>query len=80
MSGWLPPGCTDSDIDRACPGYDDEEENEVGDPILEDLYEIEEYLINRSDADFIEGRYRPNEEMRLLRGLKRAIAKLEEKL
>jgi hypothetical protein len=24
MSGWLPPGVTDADIDRACPGYDDE--------------------------------------------------------
>lgn len=23
--GWnLPPGCTDADIDRACPGYDDD--------------------------------------------------------
>jgi len=23
MSGWLPPGCTDDDIDRAAPGYDE---------------------------------------------------------
>lgn len=23
MSGWLPAGCTDDDIDRACPGYYD---------------------------------------------------------
>ena len=28
MSGWLPPGCTDEDIDRACPGYYDEPEAE----------------------------------------------------
>jgi hypothetical protein len=27
--GWnLPLGCTDADIDRACPGYDDEPEEE----------------------------------------------------
>jgi hypothetical protein len=78
MSGWLPPGVTDTDIDKACPGYDEEPEmaDEMAD-ILEDMYEIEEYLINRADADHIDGRYRPNEEMRLLRGLKRAIAKLE---
>lgn len=24
MSGWLPPGVTDADIDRAAPGYYDE--------------------------------------------------------
>lgn len=25
--GWnLPPGCTDADIDRACPGYDAHEQ------------------------------------------------------
>lgn len=29
MSGWLPPGVTDTDIDRACPGYDDEPESEI---------------------------------------------------
>lgn len=28
MSGWLPPGCTDKDIDEACPGYNDEPEQE----------------------------------------------------
>ncbi len=29
MSGWLPPGCTDRDVDEACPGYWDEEEEEM---------------------------------------------------
>lgn len=30
MSGWnLPPGCTDADIDRACPGYYDEPETDT---------------------------------------------------
>ena len=24
MGGWLPPGCTDKDVDEACPGYWDE--------------------------------------------------------
>jgi hypothetical protein len=82
--GWnLPPGCTDRDIDEAACGSEErdarEAEREVPEmaDILEDMYEIEEYLINRADADHIDGRYRPNEEMRLLRGLKRAIARLE---
>ena len=27
--GLLPPGCTEADVDRACPGYDEEPEEEM---------------------------------------------------
>jgi hypothetical protein len=29
MSGWLPPGCTDKDIDDACPSEPEEEFTEA---------------------------------------------------
>ncbi len=35
MSGWLPPGVTDADIDRAAPGYEDEP-GEIH-PMLQDV-------------------------------------------
>jgi hypothetical protein len=39
MSGWLPPGCTDADIDRASPGYDD---NDDGSDDEQQRYEYEQ--------------------------------------
>lgn len=47
--GWLPPGVTDADIDRACPGYDDEEPSM--DHMMERLVERLERMLDKAEAE-----------------------------
>lgn len=41
MSGWLPPGVTDRDIDEASPGYWDDHETYHGTEDQPELYECD---------------------------------------
>ena len=50
-TGAYPPGCTQADVDRAAPGYDDppEEPSEL-ELVYEDLYQAQKSLRMRKDA------------------------------
>jgi hypothetical protein len=70
MSGWLPPGVTDKDIDEACPGYDEPEFTD--DELLQVLAEqIEQFA--ESDLHILI-------ELGQTERVKRVIERLQEKM
>lgn len=90
MGGWLPPGCTDRDIDEAALGYDqnqleqdvericgeiDKMQGIIGD-MSEVLMECLEYFEDREDADHDGTRFIANKEMRLSIWIRRVLAKV----
>lgn len=52
MSGWLPPGCTDTDIDNAAPqdGPDDEELHSIADDCASIRYAFDRIISRGAKA------------------------------